>query len=218
MEVMIHRIFWSNQTQSRNTFNYLLNRFFSHAYEHVGDCVGWRQQIESVSKLPFGITGDESNIYFTDWTLKSIIHFKGANFGSDSKKLPLPFIGRPTGIVAGNTKYQPFPGDDPCANGAHVCSDICVPRKNSFTSVHYKCSCPENTGYVIDETGLNCIFPKEFVLFADFNRIMLQTLDTYGDKKRPKPRDSRTSVGPSESMEFILTSSFEPFVDPCQSQ
>ena len=149
-------------------------------------------KIESLSKLPFGITGDESNIYFTDWTLKSIIHFKGANFGSDSAKLPLPFIGRPTGIVAGNTKYQPFPGDDPCANGAHVCSDICVPRKNSFTSVHYKCSCPENTGYVIDETGLNCIFPKEFVLFADFNRIMLQTLDTYGDKKRPKLRDPRT--------------------------
>ena len=95
--------------------------------------------------------------------------------------------------MAGNTKYQPFPGDDPCANGAHVCSDICVPKKNSFTSVHYKCSCPENTGYVIDETGLNCIFPKEFVLFADFNRIMLQTLDTYGDKKRPKLRDPRTA-------------------------
>ena len=58
---------------------------------------------------------------------------------------------------------------NPCSQ--HECSHTCIPRR-----MVYDCACPKNTGLVLGPDYRQCLTPHKFLLIADYNRIMMQTL------------------------------------------
>ncbi|CAG5089819.1 Oidioi.mRNA.OKI2018_I69.PAR.g12361.t1.cds [Oikopleura dioica] len=134
-------------------------------------------------RLPFGVTGYGDMSWFTDWELGGIVEIDPTTFGRDSVILKLKLnLSKPTGIffvdrVSANVK------NSPCLK--NLCSHICVPDKTSARE--YYCSCPKNTGLVIGTDGVQCKTPERFLLVADMNRILLQTLEDGYPDQTPGP-------------------------------
>jgi len=125
-------------------------------------------------RIPYGITGHGDTLYYTDWGLNAIIVVDINSFGNKAVIMKLTQnIDQPTGITYVPRVVERHPRN-PCYNPQHTCSHICIPNRT-----WYDCACPKNSGLVIGPDYRQCLVPEKFLLIADFNRILLQTLDAY---------------------------------------
>ena len=131
-------------------------------------------------RVPFGVTAYGDQSWFTDWELEGIVQVDPNSFGRQSTIMRLKKnLKKPTGIFfveRVSARARP----NPCLK--HLCSHTCVPKESE-----YYCSCPKNTGLVIGTDGVQCVTPERFLLVADVNRILLQTLEDGYPGQTPGP-------------------------------
>ncbi|ELW62289.1 Low-density lipoprotein receptor-related protein 2 [Tupaia chinensis] len=111
---------------------------------------------------PFEISLFEDTVFFTDWTMMSVM--KANKFVDTNPQVYYHSSVRPYGVTVFHSLRQPY-ARNPCADNNGGCEQICVlSHRTDNGGLGYRCKC--TFGFNLDTDERHCVAVEKFLLFS----------------------------------------------------